>query len=88
MAKYKVLYTKAAIAALKVQPAKRRERVKVIVHMLAANPFARHTNLDTIKGEKDAFRYRLGDWRLLYQLDRRAETLLVVDFRPRGRAYE
>ncbi len=88
MAKYKVAYTKSAIAALKVQPAKRRERVKDIVHMLAVDPFARHTNLDAIKGRKSAFRYRLGDWRILYEINRRSRTLSVLDILPRGRAYE
>ena len=40
----------------------------MIVDLIATDPFVRRLNLDTIKGEKDAFRYRIGDWRLAMSL--------------------
>jgi hypothetical protein len=35
------------------------DRLKTI----AADPFARHANVEPLKGERDAFRVRQGDWR-------------------------
>ena len=60
----------------------------MIVDLIATDPFVRRLNLDTIKGEKDAFRYRIGDWRLVYRLDRETTTLVVSGFLPRGKAYD
>ena len=85
---YKVVYARAARAVLKTRPRKRAERIFAIIDRIAANPLARHPNLDTIKGEKNTFRYRLGDWRILYEVDRESRTLKVLDILPRGRAYE
>ncbi len=85
---YTVVFTEDALAALNRQPAKRRARIAAILNARAADPFARHPRLERLKGAKDRFRYRLGDWRVLYRLDRKAKVLRVVDIRPRGRAYE
>ena len=87
MAMYKVAYTNEAFTRLKHQPAKRRARVRKIMASIATDPFAHHPNVERIKGRKDAFRYRLGDWRILYRLDRETRTVIVVDVWPRGRAY-
>jgi mRNA-degrading endonuclease RelE of RelBE toxin-antitoxin system len=34
------------------------------------------------------FRLRVGDWRVIFDYDRDAETLLIQRVLPRGRAYE
>jgi mRNA interferase RelE/StbE len=34
------------------------------------------------------FRLRVGDWRVIFDYDREAETLLIQRVLPRGRAYE
>ena len=84
---YKTAYTNAAIDALKRQPANVKARVRAVVADIAADPFAKRPRTSPLKGEKDAFRYRFGDWRLLYTIDRAARVVIVVDFKPRGKAY-
>ena len=84
---YKVLYTKTSRRALKAHSRKRARRIIAIMGRIAADPFARHPNLGAIRGEQDTFRYRLGDWRILYEIDRHSRRLIVLDILPRARAY-
>ena len=85
---FKIGWTGVADAALKQQPPKRRMRIIAIVETIAADPFATQPMIKRLKGTPNSFRYRLGDWRILYRLDTEAGTLRVLDIRPRGRAYE
>jgi hypothetical protein len=39
---------------------------------IAEQPFAKHANVERIKGETEAFRLRQGDWRAKYRIDREA----------------
>ena len=84
---YKVLILPPARTALNGLPRNRAERTLAIVRQVADDPFARHPNIDRLKGEKGAFRYRLGDWRLLYHVDSKRRTLTLAAVRPRGSAY-
>ena len=85
---YTIRIRKTARVALQKMTPKRAARIAGIVERIAADPFARHPNVDRIKGEKGGFRYRLGDWRVLYRLDSKTKTLTLVNIRPRGSAYE
>ena len=84
---YKTAYTKAAIDALKRQPAKVKARVKAVVAEIAADPFAKRPRASPFKGEKDAFRYRFCDWRQLYTIERAERVVIFVDFKHLGKAY-
>lgn len=84
---FKITYTTDAINAIDRQQPKLKAQILNVVARLAANPFAKMNKAEPIKGEKDAFRYRIREWRLLYAIDRRSKTLVIVDFKPRGKAY-
>ena len=84
---YRTTYTKTAINALKRRPATIKARVRAVVAEIAADPFAKRPQASPPKGEKDASRYRFGDWRLLYTIERAERVVIVVDFKPRGKAY-
>ena len=55
---------------------------------IAAEPFAQHRNVDKLRGIRDGFRLRHGDWRILYRVERRANVVRVEAVRPRGEAYK
>ena len=55
------------------------------IDALAADPPGANPNASALNG--GGFRLRVGDWRVLYALDTKAELLQVVDIVPRGRAY-
>jgi hypothetical protein len=54
---------------------------------IAERPFAMHRNVERIKGERDAFRLRLGDWRAKYRIEREAGEMRVLLVEPRGSVY-
>lgn len=81
---FKITYKRTAINSLKRQPAKLRARVMAVIRAIAEDPFAPKNTRAPLKGAKGMFRQRLGDWRLIYHIDRKAKTITVLDFAPRG----
>lgn len=55
---------------------------------IAEQPFAMHRNVERLRGERDAFRLRQGDWRALYRVDRTAGEMRVLVVEPRGSIYQ
>jgi mRNA interferase RelE/StbE len=83
----RLIYEKVAIKALRRMQPKVAATIKASLEAIARDPFAHHPGVDRIKGEKDAFRLRHGDWRALYQVDRAADEVVVEDIGPRGDIY-
>jgi mRNA interferase RelE/StbE len=54
---------------------------------IASNPFANHRNVERLKGHKDWWRLRKGDWRILYFVDRQAQELRVEAVEHRSNVY-
>jgi mRNA interferase RelE/StbE len=54
---------------------------------IAENPFANHPNVERLKGQKDWWRLRKGDWRALYFVDRLNEQLAAEVVEHRSAAY-
>lgn len=55
---------------------------------LEQNPH-RHNNIKRLSGKfAGRFRYRVGDWRVLYQIDDRAKQVHVLLIAHRGDVYE
>jgi mRNA interferase RelE/StbE len=54
---------------------------------IAEEPFGTHRNVERIKGGRDAFRLRQGDWRAKYRIDREAGEMRVLVVEPRGSVY-
>jgi mRNA-degrading endonuclease RelE of RelBE toxin-antitoxin system len=55
---------------------------------IAENPFATHSNVERLKGHKDWWRLRKGDWRVLYFVDRLNEQLFAEAVEHRSVAYK
>ena len=78
---------KNALAALsKVRP-KAARAIRNRLKSIAVDPFAKHTNVERLKGVKDGFRLRHGSLRVLYRLDRNAGRMIVEVVATRGEAY-
>jgi len=78
-------------AALKVL---RRMQPKVAAAMLArleaiaADPSAKHPNVETLQDIRNGFRLRQGDWRAVFELDTGAGIMRVTKIGPRGQVYK
>ena len=83
-----LVFEKAAIKGLKKMAPKAAKAMTRRLEAIAADPFAAHANVETIKGEKDAFRLRQGDWRAVYRLVRENGQMRVVLVDVRGSVYK
>jgi mRNA interferase RelE/StbE len=53
---------------------------------VAANPYAPNNNLVKLRGI-EGYRLRVGDWRVIYELEDDRLVMLVVDVGSRGGIY-
>jgi mRNA interferase RelE/StbE len=83
----KLVLTRAAQRGLARISQKMRAALVERLEAIAEQPFAVHRNVERIKGERDAFRLRQGDWRAKYRIDREADEMRVLVVEPRGSVY-
>jgi mRNA-degrading endonuclease RelE of RelBE toxin-antitoxin system len=58
------------------------------LRLIAADPFAKHTNVERYKGGgPNRFRLRQGPWRAIYEIDREAQEMRVQVIDTRGSVY-
>jgi mRNA interferase RelE/StbE len=83
----RLVLEKAARKGLDRMPQKAAEAMLNRLEAIAISPFDRHANVTPLKGEKDAFRLRQGDWRAVYRIDRAGDEMRVVLVDVRGSIY-
>ncbi len=84
---FRVTISTTANRAMRRIPAAVAQRIVARIEAIARDPLARHNQVKRLKGVKDRFRLRVGNWRALYRIDRETRTLLVLDVRKREEAY-
>lgn len=84
---FEIAYTTAALKSRKRLPRDLRDRVTAKIEEVATSPSGKHLQVKPLVSV-DAFRLRVGDWRVLFQLDHSKKILLVLDIRHRSEAYE
>lgn len=62
-----------------------RDRIVATIERLAADPAA--ADLRQLTGRPQS-RLRVGDWRVILQLDPNAQRIIICRVLPRGRAYD
>ena len=82
-----VTYGADALKTLARMDAAVAKRLRAKILELARDPLAPSNNVKRLKGV-DAYRYRMGDWRVVYTLDRKSKILAVIAAGPRGSVYE
>lgn len=83
---YAVEYTKGARKALRALPQNVAARILRKIEHLAADPHAPNANVKRLSGEH-VYRLRVGDWRVIYEIQDEALLVSVVRVSPRGGAY-
>jgi mRNA interferase RelE/StbE len=84
----RLAFEKQAARMLRRMPRKAAEAIRAALDAIAADPFARHRNVERLEGFKDGFRLRHGDWRAVDRLDREEGNLVVELIKPRGEVYK
>ncbi len=82
---FEVVISKSARRCLTRMPAKTAQIVRGKITAVAADPLAQHNNVTPLRGI-EGFRLRVGDWRVLYQLDIPSRILSSTNILPRGGA--
>ena len=84
---FTVVTTKTARRSLMRMPRNLERRIVEKIKALAGDPFAPNPNLTPLKGIRNGYRLRVGDWRILYTLDTEASTIVVAAIEGRGGVY-
>jgi mRNA interferase RelE/StbE len=76
MAAYRVEFKKSARKEFDRLPRRIQEKVVEALRFLSESPFSDLLNIKKIKGEESLYRIRIGDYRLVYEVQ--AVVLLVI----------
>lgn len=81
-----VIEKSAAKVLQKIQPKLATSMLNKL-EAIAADPMAHHANVEPLHGINNGFRLRQGDWRIVYEVDRKAHTVRVTKIGSRGQIY-
>lgn len=80
-----VIYTRAAVRALRRMPANVAQLIRLKINAYAHDPASQANNVKALRG-RDGIRLRVGDWRVI--MDDQGTVLAVLEIGPRGSVYD
>ena len=84
---YSILLSKSATRTMRMLPKNISNNIAIKISALAADPMAVNNNVRPLQGVP-GFRLRVGDWRVLYEIDHTQRCLRVRHVGPRGEDYK
>lgn len=84
---YKVEFVSSAAKEYKKLPSDVQSRILTTLRILQIDPFAEILNIRKIRGRRNLFRIRMGEYRLIYSIENQS-TLLIIRVRHRKDAYQ
>ena len=84
---YSTLFSRDAIKTLRRMPTNTARLIRSKIDLLAQDPYAANNNVKKLVG-RPGYRLRVGDWRVIYDLDDGLRVLAVERIAPRGGAHE
>lgn len=84
---YQIIYVKQAERSLLRLPKNILRRIQDKLALIAEDPYSRHNNVTKLK-DREEYRLRVGDWRVIYEIHDGELIILVVKIAPRGSVYE
>ena len=83
---YRIRYRSSAVKILRRMPSNVAKTVVGKINQLAENPYAPNNNITQLTG-KSGYRLRVGDWRVLYEIDDDTLVIEIIKIGPRGGVY-
>lgn len=74
-----IIFSKPAIKTLSKMDLTTKKRIKIAIEKIP------HGDIKKLTGYTKTFRLRVGDWRILFNMD---EYIEILDVLPRGQAYK
>ncbi len=84
---YKLEFTAAALKSLAAMPSNTARLIRSKIDLLAINPAAANKNVKRLKGSEH-YRMRVGDWRVVYALQKDRLVIVIVRIASRGSVYD
>lgn len=80
---YAVVYSKSALKVLMKLPGNVNRRIRKKIEQLAQEPHAPNNNVSALKGGP-GYRLRVGDWRVIYEIQESELIIHVIAIGARG----
>lgn len=83
---YKIIFKKKAAKSLTKLPHNVVKTIREKLEAIATDPYAEHPNAKKLQG-REGYRLRVGDWRVIYEIQNEQLVILVLKVAPRGEVY-
>jgi len=83
---YRILFARSADKTLRTMPCEMAQRIRERLDRIAADPYADHANVTRLQN-RPGFRLRVGDWRVIYEVQEQRLIILVLRIGLRGDVY-
>ena len=83
---YEIELTKTATKKLQRLPQNLAKRIIEKLRIIAENPYGSHNNVKKLVN-RSGYRLRVGDWRLIYEVQDQKLLILVLEIDTRGGIY-
>ena len=83
---YQVEYTKQAVKTLRKMSVITAQSILKKVRQIAEDPFSPHKDVTKLQG-REGYRLRVGDWRILYEVQINKLVILVLKIGLRKEVY-
>jgi mRNA interferase RelE/StbE len=83
---YKITYTTQAARSLLKMPRDVAKRIREKIEQVAEDPFSPIPNSKRLQG-RAGYRLRVGDWRVIYEINTEEIVIIVLKIAPRGEVY-
>jgi mRNA interferase RelE/StbE len=83
---YKLVFTNQAVKTLQRMPANIAKAIYLKMEKISQNPFESHSNVTKLQN-REGYRLRVGDWRIIYEVQQEKIIVLVLKIGLRKEVY-
>lgn len=83
---YKIKYTTQAVKSLLKMPRNTAKLIREKLEQVAIDPYATIPNAKKLQG-RSGYRLRVGDWRVIYEINKDEDVIIVLKIAPRSEVY-
>jgi mRNA interferase RelE/StbE len=81
-----LVFTKQAVKALQQMPRENAHLIRAKLDQITVDPYAAHPNVTRLQG-REGYRLRVGNWRVIYDLENGRSVMTVLKIDLRGEVY-